>query len=179
MVSHFFFALQFNWKSFVRRSYFLFSKTPNLKGVFMERIIESVRIRRSALPARSPNLNPFAERWVRSIKVSFESNPIWGEFSSASDQWIHQAQPSGERSPRQGQCIASSLDWGGAEETVSYSMSRKAGWSPKILSSRGRMIFFTIRESSLRRAPKTFLRPDARHAPFDHRRTGDGHAALK
>lgn len=48
----------------------------------MERIIESVRIRRSALPARSPNLNPFAERWVRSIKEECLSRVIlFGESS--------------------------------------------------------------------------------------------------
>lgn len=33
-----------------------------------QQVIESVGIRRVALPPRSPNLNGFAEIWVRSIR---------------------------------------------------------------------------------------------------------------
>lgn len=41
-----------------------------------QQIIESVGIRRVALPPRSPNLNAFAERWVRSIKEECLSRVI-------------------------------------------------------------------------------------------------------
>ena len=47
-----------------------------------QQIIESVGIRRIALPVRSPNLNAFAERWVRSIKENCLSKVIlFGERS--------------------------------------------------------------------------------------------------
>lgn len=47
-----------------------------------QQIIESVGIKRIALPARSPNLNAFAERWVRSIKEDCLSKVIlFGESS--------------------------------------------------------------------------------------------------
>ena len=50
--------------------------------VFFQRIIESVGIRRIALPPRSPNLNAFAERRVRSIKEECLSSVIlFGESS--------------------------------------------------------------------------------------------------
>src|SRR5579871_1953851 len=47
-----------------------------------QQIIESVGIRRIALPPRSPDLNAFAERWVRSIKEECLSKMIlFGERS--------------------------------------------------------------------------------------------------
>lgn len=47
-----------------------------------QKIIESVGIRRLALPPRSPNLNVFSERWVRSIKEDCLSKVIlFGENS--------------------------------------------------------------------------------------------------
>jgi putative transposase len=45
-------------------------------------IIESSRSRRSPLPSRSPNLNAYAERWVRSVKEECLSKIIlFGERS--------------------------------------------------------------------------------------------------
>jgi hypothetical protein len=47
-----------------------------------QQVIESVGIRRIALPPRSPNLNAFVERWVRSIKEECLSKVIlFGESS--------------------------------------------------------------------------------------------------
>jgi putative transposase len=47
-----------------------------------QQMIESIGIKRVALPARSPNLNAFAERWVRSIKEECLSKMIlFGESS--------------------------------------------------------------------------------------------------
>gem|GEM_PF-1635919 len=75
---------------------------------FFQRIIESVGIRRIALPPRSPNLNAFAERWVRSIKEDCLSKVIlFGQKSLR--RAISGALPSGAEPPRHGQCIAVSL----------------------------------------------------------------------
>ncbi|MFQ5844530.1 MAG: integrase core domain-containing protein, partial [Planctomycetota bacterium] len=45
-------------------------------------ILETVGVRTLALPARSPNLNAFAERWVRSVKEECLSRlMLVGEWS--------------------------------------------------------------------------------------------------
>ena len=46
--------------------------------VSFQNTLRSAGIQPLTLPARSPNRNAFAERWVRSIKrVSIEADPLW------------------------------------------------------------------------------------------------------
>jgi hypothetical protein len=47
-------------------------------------IIASGQVEQLALPARSPNLNAYAERWVRSVKeVLVQGCPLWRAFATA------------------------------------------------------------------------------------------------
>src|SRR6516225_5226810 len=63
-------------------------------------IVESVDVETLRLPARSPNLNAHAERWVRSVKEECLSKIIpFGERSAAGDERLccalsHRAQSS-------------------------------------------------------------------------------------
>jgi putative transposase len=62
----------------------LHDRDTKFRASFRE-LIESGSIKTIRLPARSPNLNSFAERWVRSVKeecllacpMSDEESAIW------------------------------------------------------------------------------------------------------
>ena len=101
-------------------------------------IIASGRVEPLALPARSPNLNAYAERWVRSVKEECLSKVIlFGERSlrRALSEYVehyhaernHQGKgnvllfPRDTRRPPRGACA----------------MPRATGWAPALLPSRG------------------------------------------
>jgi hypothetical protein len=58
-------------------------------------IIVSGRVEPLVLPARSPNLNADAERWVRSVKggVLVQGNPPWRALPAARTERIRRALP--------------------------------------------------------------------------------------
>jgi putative transposase len=58
-------------------------------------IIASGRVEPLALPARSPNLNAYAERWVRSVKggVLVQGNPLRRALPAARPERIRRALP--------------------------------------------------------------------------------------
>ena len=104
-------------------------------------IIASGRVEPLVLPARSPNLNAYAERWVRSVKEECLSKVIlFGERSlrRAMSEYVehyhaernHQGEgqrpavPSRSRRPTRGACA----------------MPRAIGWAPALLPSRGGLI---------------------------------------
>lgn len=72
---------------FLKSGYFLIHDRDRKFCWSFQRIIESARSRRIALPPRNPDLNAFAEKWVRSIKEEWLSKVILfgGEFPSAYD----------------------------------------------------------------------------------------------
>jgi hypothetical protein len=53
-------------------------------------IIESVHVKTLRLPARSPNLNAYSERWVRSAKEQClsKAHSLWRTFLATSDEGI-------------------------------------------------------------------------------------------
>jgi putative transposase len=65
--------------------YLLHDRDRKFCASFRE-LIESGSVKTICLPARSPNLNSFAERWVRSVKggMPVEADSIWGAFTAAS-----------------------------------------------------------------------------------------------
>jgi hypothetical protein len=67
---------------FLKSGHFVIRDRDRKFCTLFQQIIESVGIRRIALPPQSPNLNAFAERWVRSIKEECLSKVIlFGEPS--------------------------------------------------------------------------------------------------
>jgi putative transposase len=68
-------------------------------GPAFQRMLDEAGVRRVPLPARSPNLNAYAERWVRSVKEEALSQLIlFGERSlqhalSEFDAHYHQERP--------------------------------------------------------------------------------------
>jgi putative transposase len=66
-------------------------------------IIASGRIEPLALPARSPNLNAHAERWVRSVKgVPGQGNPVRRALIAAGAERIRRPFPCRTQSPGEG-----------------------------------------------------------------------------
>jgi len=67
-------------------------------------LIETARVTSLALPPRSPNLNAFAERWVRSVKEECLSKLIfWRALAQTSLASLRVALSPGEESSRKGQ----------------------------------------------------------------------------
>jgi hypothetical protein len=104
-------------------------------------IIASGQVEPLVLPARSPNLNAYAERWVRSVKeeclskvVLFGERSLRRALSEYVEHFITErkspkegqrpAVPSRYRSPPRGACA----------------MPRAIGWAPALLPSRGSVI---------------------------------------
>ena len=101
-------------------------------------IIESGRVKTLPLPARSPNLNAYAERWVRSVKEECLSKIIlFGERSLRRALSEYVAHYHAERN-HQGK--SNVLLFRRVTETRrdgARAMSREAGWAPELLPSRG------------------------------------------
>ena len=69
------------WGFLVSRRYLIHDRDGKYCPAF-QRIVEDAGIQRVPLPPRSPNLNAFAERWVRSVKEEALSKVIlFGERS--------------------------------------------------------------------------------------------------
>ena len=68
--------------------------------------IDAAGVKRVPLPPRSPDLNAYAERWVRSIKeeVSVAADPLWRALPAARAPRIRHAFSSRASASRQGQC---------------------------------------------------------------------------
>ena len=68
-------------------------------------IIASGRVEPLVLPARSPNLNAYAERWVRSVKegVLVQGDPLWRALPAASPERICRTFPCRAESSGEGQ----------------------------------------------------------------------------
>ena len=66
-------------------------------------LIEAGRVKTMPLPARSPNLNAYAERWVRSVKQEClsEAHLVRGEAAAPSPAAIYGTLPRGAQSPGQ------------------------------------------------------------------------------
>jgi hypothetical protein len=79
--------------------YLLHDRDAKFCASFRERI-ESGSVKTIYLPARSPNLNSFAERWVRSERgMPVEADSVWGAFTAASVAAICGALPRGAQPP--------------------------------------------------------------------------------
>jgi hypothetical protein len=80
--------------------YLLHDRDTKFCASFRE-LIESGSIKTIRLPARSPNLNSFAERWVRSVKEEClsEADSVRGAFIAASVAAICGALPRGAQPP--------------------------------------------------------------------------------
>ena len=99
------------------------------------------------LPPRSPNLNPHAERWVRSVKDECLSKLIlFGEPALRTAlRGLHQALPRRAESPGQGQSLA--LSAGRGPHDRPGAMPRAPRGAAQVLLPGGRMSFLTIRAS--------------------------------
>src|SRR5262245_40362460 len=97
-------------------------------------IIASGRVEPLLLPARSPNLNAYSERWVRSVKDECLSKVIL--FGAAGAECISRALSCRTQSPGEGQYPAVSL---GCQHLPRRpcSMPRAAGRPAALLSSGG------------------------------------------
>ena len=70
-----------DWGFLAHSRYLLHDRDGKFCPVFRE-VIQAGKVRPLTLPARSPNLNAFAERWVRSVKEECLSRLIFfGENS--------------------------------------------------------------------------------------------------
>ena len=87
-------------------------------------IIASGQVEPLVLPARSPNLNAYAERWVRSVKE--EGDPLW--------RAICRALPCRAESPREGQCPTVPSGYEHSPRGT-CSMPRPIGWTIALLPS--------------------------------------------
>jgi hypothetical protein len=97
------------------------------------------------LPARSPNLNAYAERWVRSIKEECLAKLILlGEVVAARGVELSGTLSPGTQPPRQGQSLAVSGSCGGGKFARRDPLSGAARRLTQILQPR-RMSIFTIR----------------------------------
>src|SRR6266481_6758442 len=74
-------------------------------------LIEAENVKALALPPQSPNLNPYSERWVRSVKKECLSqvDPVWGALAQARSASLPDALSSGTESSKQRQLAALSF----------------------------------------------------------------------
>jgi putative transposase len=114
-------------------------------------IIASGRVEPLALPARSPNLNAYAERWVRSVKEECLSKVIlFGERSLL--ERIRRALPYRAQSSGEGQRFAVPPR-STAPPPGACAMPGAAGWAPALLPSRGGVTASPPPFSSIRTVP--------------------------
>ena len=100
-----------------------------------QRVIDDVGVNRVPLPPRSPNLNAYAERWVRSIKEEALAHMIlFGEHALRYALSEFEAHYHHER-PHQGKGNVVLMPVPRCRDTAgrSYTMPRKAGWAVEIL----------------------------------------------
>src|SRR4029079_15080684 len=97
-------------------------------------IIASGQVEPLMLPARSPNLNAYAERWVRSVKEECLSKVVL--FGERSLRRALKALPWRAESPREGQCPAIPSRRGHPPRGAG-SMPRTTGRTLALLSSGG------------------------------------------
>jgi hypothetical protein len=64
------------WGFLANSRYLLHDRDTKFCTSFRQ-LIEAGRVKTMPLPARSPNLNAYAERWVRSVKQECLSKLIW------------------------------------------------------------------------------------------------------
>jgi len=98
-------------------------------------IIASGGVEPLALPARSPNLNAYAERWVRSVKEECLSKVILSASARCGER-LCRAFPCRAESPGEGQCSAVSSGYG-PPPRGSSEVPRATGRASALLSSRG------------------------------------------
>ena len=77
-----------------------------------QQLIDEAGVERVVLPPRSPNLNAYAERWVRSVKEErlVTADSVWRSLPAACAQRVCGALSSRAQSSGQGQCAALSCD---------------------------------------------------------------------
>jgi putative transposase len=87
------------------------------------------------LPARGPNLNSYAERWVRSgqRRMSVDVDSVWRIFAAASIAAISRTLPRGAQSPGPRQPDLVSFAAGSKKEQRSRAVSRAAGRPAEVL----------------------------------------------
>jgi hypothetical protein len=88
---------------FLANSRYLLHDRDTKFCISFRQLIEAGRVKTMPLPARSPNLNAYAERWVRSVKQECLSKLIfvWGEAAAPSPAAICDPLPRGAQSPGQ------------------------------------------------------------------------------
>ena len=98
-------------------------------------LIESGSVNPLRLPARSPNLNSQAERWVRSVKEECLSRLIliWRIVAAASVAAISRTLPPGAQPSGQRQSDSVSFADGGKKEHWSSAVSRTTGRPAEVL----------------------------------------------
>jgi hypothetical protein len=124
-------------------------------------LIEAENVKALALPPKSPNLNAFAERWVRSVKEECLSKLIlFGERSPtrALHQYeMHYHQERNHQCKNNTLVFTSSMQW---PEVSKASMPTMIGWLTQVLRARGRMTrtdeFFDHTTPFWSRKPKYF-----------------------
>ena len=137
-------------------------------------------VRSVRLPVRSPNLNAFAERWVRSVKqeVSFQTDPVRRRLATTSAASVLGPLPPRAKSG-QGQCSARSSS---RRPRRSRNRTRRPQETPRRaaqpLHQEGRMSFLTPRVSGAprpadahRTRPTRARAPSASSGRVRHRRT--------
>jgi len=111
------------------------------------------------LPARSPNLNAYAERWVRSVKQECLSPLIlWRRLAQASSPAIHGTLPCGAEPSRKEQPLAVPRRAGQTKDPCAASDSLQgAAWrASEVLSPPCRLSILTIRGTLWRFIESTY-----------------------
>jgi putative transposase len=105
-----------------------------------------------ALPACSPNLNAYAERWVRSIKegVLVQGDPVRRALLAAGAEQLCRSFPCRAESPGEGQRPAVSSGYGPLPRGA-CAVPRAIGWAPALLPSRGGVKVRPLPTEALRR----------------------------
>jgi len=161
------------WGFLAQSRYLLHDRDGKFCPAFRE-VIKAGNVRTLQLPAHSPNLNAYAERWVRSVKQECTSRLIFfGESSlrRALTQYTEHYHAERNHQGKGNELLfplprRPATRRGAATDTV----QRAIGWSAEILRASGglrtsvQMIFFTIRPAPpatpIATAPKA-VAPDA------------------
>jgi hypothetical protein len=103
-------------------------------------IIASGQVEPLALPARSPNLNAYSERWVRSVEggMPVQGDTVRRALLSTRAELICRTFSCGAKSSGEGQRFAVPSGYGYSSRGAG-SMPRATGWALALLPSRGRV----------------------------------------
>ena len=98
-------------------------------------LIKSGSVKPLRLPVRSPNLNSYAERWVRSVKeVCLSRLILFGRvLAAASVAAIYRALPRRAQSSGRRESTIVSVPDGGRKERGRCAVSRATGWPAEVL----------------------------------------------